>query len=118
METPEYEDEDDVEDVDVDGVVVVVAVVVVIGLRWIMAAALVAAAWTSRGEQESGRGKTPASSGKLRIADEPFIESAATSCARAAISGSEKVPSQIRDFFLGSRISDTHLPHARIRTPR
>lgn len=112
METAEYDEEDDVEGV--DGVVVVV----VIGLRWVIAAALVAAAWTSRGEQESGRGKTPASSGKLRIADEPFIESAATSCARAAISGSEKVPSQIRDFFLGSRISDTHLPHARIRTPR
>jgi hypothetical protein len=24
----------------------------------------------------------------------------------------------MRDFFRGSRISDTHLPHARIRTPR
>jgi hypothetical protein len=29
----------------------------------------------------------------------------------------EKVPSQIRFFFLGSRISDTHFPHVRIRTP-
>ncbi|KAF5776266.1 hypothetical protein HanXRQr2_Chr12g0522381 [Helianthus annuus] len=71
----------------------------------------------SRGEHETGRGKTLASSGKLRMADFPLMESAATSCARAAISGLEKVPSQIRDFFLGSRISDTHLPHARIRTP-
>ncbi|KAM7490433.1 hypothetical protein LguiA_033354 [Lonicera macranthoides] len=43
---------------------------------------------------------------------------AATSCARAAISGVVKVPSQIRDFFLGSRISDTHLPQFLIRTPR
>lgn len=42
---------------------------------------------------------------------------AATSCARAAISGVENVPSQIRLFFLGSRISETHFPHARIRTP-
>ncbi|KAJ0524050.1 hypothetical protein HanIR_Chr10g0500341 [Helianthus annuus] len=71
----------------------------------------------SRGVHDSGRGKRCLSSGKLRIADFPLIESAATSCARAAISGLAKVPSQIRDFFLGSRISDTHLPHARIRTP-
>jgi hypothetical protein len=28
------------------------------------------------------------------------------------------VPSQMRDFLRGSRISDTHFPHARIRTPR
>lgn len=44
--------------------------------------------------------------------------SAATSCARAAISGVENVPSQMRDFLRGSRISDTHLPQLRIRTPR
>lgn len=44
--------------------------------------------------------------------------SAATSCALAAISGVENVPSQIRDFLRGSRISDTHLPQLRIRTPR
>jgi hypothetical protein len=46
------------------------------------------------------------------------MASAATSCARAAISAVANVPSQMRDFFRGSRISDTHLPHARIRTPR
>ncbi|CAH9101947.1 unnamed protein product [Cuscuta epithymum] len=45
------------------------------------------------------------------------MDMAATSWARAAISGVAKVPSQMRDFFLGSRISDTHFPHARIRTP-
>jgi hypothetical protein len=28
------------------------------------------------------------------------------------------VPSQTRDFLRGSVISDTHFPHARIRTPR
>jgi hypothetical protein len=28
------------------------------------------------------------------------------------------VPSQMRDFLRGSLISDTHLPHARMRTPR
>lgn len=43
---------------------------------------------------------------------------AATSWARAAISGLENVPSQMRDFLRGSRISDTHLPQFRIRTPR
>ncbi|CAA6666028.1 unnamed protein product [Spirodela intermedia] len=44
--------------------------------------------------------------------------SAATSCARAAISGVGKVPSQIRDFLRGSRISETHFPQLRILTPR
>ena len=82
-----------------------------------MDAALAAAACTSRGELEAGRGREAASSGKLRMADEPFIVSAATSWARAAISAVAKVPSQIRFFFRGSRISDTHLPHVRIRTP-
>lgn len=43
---------------------------------------------------------------------------AAASWARAAISGVEKVPSQILDFFLGSLISETHLPQWRMRTPR
>ncbi|KAH0456221.1 hypothetical protein IEQ34_014128 [Dendrobium chrysotoxum] len=42
----------------------------------------------------------------------------ATSCARAAISAVGKVPSQMRDFFFGSRISETHLPQLRMRTPR
>ncbi|WVZ15510.1 hypothetical protein V8G54_013076 [Vigna mungo] len=82
-----------------------------------MEAALAAAACTSRGELEAGRGSEAASSGKLRMAEEPFIVSAATSCARAAISAVAKVPSQIRFFFRGSRISDTHFPHVRILTP-
>lgn len=43
---------------------------------------------------------------------------AATSWARAAISGVGKVPSQMRDFLRGSRISETHLPQFLIRTPR
>ncbi|KAF1865719.1 hypothetical protein Lal_00021719 [Lupinus albus] len=41
----------------------------------------------------------------------------ATSCALAAISGVSNVPSQILDFLRGSRISDTHLPQLRFRTP-
>nr|GMD41442.1 hypothetical protein CR513_28042 [Ipomoea batatas] len=72
----------------------------------------------SRGLSESGRGKIPARSGKFSIAELPFMLSAATSCARAAISGVGKVPSQMRDFFLGSLISDTHFPQLRILTPR
>lgn len=48
----------------------------------------------------------------------PFIPRAATSCALAAISGVGNVPSHIRDFFRGSRISDTHFPQFRMRTPR
>lgn len=83
-----------------------------------MEAALAAASWTSRAEHEAGLGNTPASSGKFRIAPFPLTEMAAASWALAAISGVAKVPSQIRDFFRGSRISDTHFPHARIRTPR
>lgn len=82
-----------------------------------IAAAFAAAACTSRGEFEAGRGSKAASSGKLRMAEEPFIVSAATSCARAAISAVAKVPSQILFFFRGSRISDTHFPHVRILTP-
>ncbi|KAK3019909.1 hypothetical protein RJ639_004004 [Escallonia herrerae] len=91
---------------------------VVWGSNLSIAAALAAAACTSRGETESGRGNDPASSGKLRIAEFPLMLNAATSWARAAISGVGKVPSHMRDFFRGSRISDTHLPHVRIRTPR
>lgn len=87
------------------------------GLRCSNEAAFAAAAWTSRGEEEAGRGKEEASSGKLRMAELPLMLKAATSWARAAISGVEKVPSQIRDFLRGSRISDTHLPQVRIRTP-
>lgn len=83
-----------------------------------IAAALAAAAWTSRGLSDAGRGRDPASSGKFSIAEVPLMLKAATSWARAAISGEGKVPSQMRDFLRGSRISDTHLPQFRIRTPR
>lgn len=83
-----------------------------------IAAAFAAAAWTSRGLSDAGRGSDPASSGKFNIADVPLMLKAATSCARAAISGEGKVPSQMRDFFRGSRISDTHLPQFLILTPR
>ncbi|URE01874.1 hypothetical protein MUK42_11320 [Musa troglodytarum] len=72
----------------------------------------------SLGDAEAGRGSCVASSGKLRCADWPLMVSAATSWARAAISAVGNVPSQILDFFLGSRISDTHFPQLRIRTPR
>ena len=83
-----------------------------------MAAERAAAAWTSRGDAEAGRGSAAAMSGKLSTAEGPLTTSAAASCARAAISGVGNVPSQMRDFLRGSRISDTHFPHARIRTPR
>ncbi|KAL2346940.1 hypothetical protein Fmac_000940 [Flemingia macrophylla] len=83
-----------------------------------MCAALAAAAWTSRGAREAGRGRDPTSWGKFRMAAEPLMLSAATSCALAAISGVGNVPSHIRDFFRGSRISDTHFPQLRMRTPR
>lgn len=87
------------------------------GFRWSMWAAFTAADWTSRGEHVAGRGNKWENWGKLSIAEVPLMDMAATSWARAAISGVAKVPNQIRDFFLGSRISDTHLPHALIRTP-
>lgn len=74
------------------------------------AAALAAAAWMSLGEVVSGRGRCEANSGKLRNAEVPLIVRAATSWARAAISGVEKEPSQILDFFLGSLISDYPFP--------
>lgn len=83
-----------------------------------IAAALAAAAWISRGSKDSGRGSKAESWGKLRTAELPLMLIAATSWARAAISGVENVPSQMRDFLRGSRISDTHLPQFRIRTPR
>lgn len=66
---------------------------------------------------EAGFGSEAESSGKLRNADEPFKVSAAASCARAAISAVSNVPSQIRFFFFGSLISETHFPHVRILTP-
>lgn len=82
-----------------------------------IAAALAAAAWTSRGLEEAGRGKEGASCGKLSIAEFPLMHKAATSWALAAISGVGNVPSHILDFFLGSLISDTHFPQFLIRTP-
>jgi hypothetical protein len=66
----------------------------------------------------SQHGRRAAISGKLSTAPRPLTTSAAASWARAAISAVGKVPSQMRDFLRGSRISDTHFPHARIRTPR
>nr|KYP54164.1 hypothetical protein KK1_000338 [Cajanus cajan] len=71
----------------------------------------------SRGEHVRGRGSMSAISGKLRMAEWPLMVRAATSWARAAISGVAKVPSQMRDFLRGSRISDTHFPQLRFRTP-
>jgi hypothetical protein len=83
------------------------------------AAARAAAACTSLGAAVAGRGSRRARPGKLRCASRaPLMASAATSCARAAISAVAKVPSQMRDFLRGSLISDTHLPQLRMRTPR
>jgi hypothetical protein len=82
------------------------------------AAASMAAAWTSLGAADAARGSTPARTGKLSCVARPLMASAAASWARAAISAVGNVPSHMRDFLRGSRISDTHLPHARIRTPR
>ncbi|KAJ0958817.1 hypothetical protein HanPSC8_Chr01g0043061 [Helianthus annuus] len=90
----------------------------VVGKSISIAAALAAAACMSLGDEETGLGNNPTSSGKLIIAELPLMLSAATSCARAAISGFRYVPSHILDFFLGSRISDTHFPQLRMRTPR
>jgi hypothetical protein len=82
------------------------------------AAAWAAAAWMSAGEVDAGRGSSCAWPGKLRCAARPLMASAATSWARAAISAVGNVPNQMRDFFRGSRISDTHFPQLRRRTPR
>ena len=103
-EVVETDDDDDDNDVDEGG-----------KSMW---AASAAAACTSRGANDTGRGSEEASSGKLRMAPFPFMLSAATSCALAAISAVGNVPSHILDFFRGSRISDTHFPQFRMRTPR
>ena len=71
----------------------------------------------ARGEEESGMGREETHWGKLRKAERPLRVRAATSYARAAISGVGKVPSQILVFFLGSLISDTHFPCFRRLTP-
>jgi len=55
--------------------------------------------------EEEGRGRWCTVFEKLRKAEWPFKHKATTSCAWAAISGVEKVPSQMRDIFLGSLIS-------------
>lgn len=81
-------------------------------------AALVAAVWMSRGDWDAGRGKDLTISGKLSMAELPLMLRAATSWARAAISAVGNVPSHIRDFLRGSRISETHLPQFLILTPR
>lgn len=44
-----------------------------------IAAALAAAAWTSRGLRETGRGSDPESSGKLSMTELPLMLNAATS---------------------------------------
>ncbi|RDY10752.1 hypothetical protein CR513_04685, partial [Mucuna pruriens] len=66
----------------------------------------------------AGTGKRHAESAKLRQAYRPLRAIAATSCARAAISGVGKVPSQILVFLLGSLTSHTHLSEFLFLTPR
>lgn len=58
------------------------------------------------------------SEGKLRNAVGPCSSRAAMSNALAASSGVPNVPNQIRESFLGSRISAAHFPHFRSLTPR
>nr|KYP55587.1 hypothetical protein KK1_001803 [Cajanus cajan] len=68
---------------------------------------------------DAGSGSRQAESAKLRHANLPRSASAATSCARAAISGVGYVPSQILvDLSLGTRTSHTHLLLFLRRTPR
>ncbi|WVZ12761.1 hypothetical protein V8G54_017291 [Vigna mungo] len=68
---------------------------------------------------DAGKGSRQAESAKLRQADFPRSARAATSCARAAISGVGYVPSQILvDLSLGTRTSQTHLLFFLCRTPR
>ncbi|KAK3447262.1 hypothetical protein EUGRSUZ_A02833 [Eucalyptus grandis] len=85
---------------------------------WNASAALAAAFCMSLVLGDAGTGSRHAESAKLRQADWPLSASAATSCALAAMSAVGKVPSQILDFFLGSRTSQTHFPESRSRTPR
>lgn len=47
--------------------------------NFVIAAAFAAAAWTSRGIRETGRGSDPESSGKLSMAELPLMLNAATS---------------------------------------
>ncbi|BAS77777.1 Os02g0230875, partial [Oryza sativa Japonica Group] len=73
---------------------------------------------SSAASSSSSRGSSTIASSSSSAAPAPLTPPAAASWARAAISGVGNVPSQMRDFFRGSLISDTHFPHARIRTPR
>ncbi|KAG6634141.1 hypothetical protein CIPAW_12G098700 [Carya illinoinensis] len=67
---------------------------------------------------ELGVGNSHSESAKLRHADLPLSAKAATSCARAAISGVGYVPSHILEVLLGSRTSQTHLFLFLLLTPR
>ena len=80
-------------------------------------AAARAATCMSPAEDDLARGRRDAESGKLSAAKLPLNARAATSCALAAISGVEKVPSHILDLVLGSRTSHTHLLPFLWRTP-
>lgn len=81
-----------------------------------VAAAAAAAACTSRGVVHRGR-LDGGEFGKLSGAEGPRRQITAASYALAAISAVGKEPSQMRVRLLGSRISDTHLPQERMRTP-
>ncbi|KAF2303974.1 hypothetical protein GH714_025767 [Hevea brasiliensis] len=78
--------------------------------------ALAAAAWTSLGELEAGRGRAPASSGKLRIADLPLMLNEATSWAGRHFRGGKCAEP---DPVLLPGLPDLRYPlaHVRIRTP-
>lgn len=80
------------------------------------AAAAAAAFCTARGDVQRGR-SDGGESGKLSGADGPRRQTTAASYALAAISAVGNDPSQIRVRLFGSRISETHFPHVRIRTP-
>ncbi|KAK3021676.1 hypothetical protein RJ639_047510 [Escallonia herrerae] len=86
------------------------------GARKAMAASR-AATCMSPAEADLARFRSQAESGKLSNAFSPRRARLATSCALAAISGVENVPSQILDFLFGSRTSHTHLLPFLRRTP-
>ncbi|RRT78056.1 hypothetical protein B296_00027698 [Ensete ventricosum] len=82
---------------------------------------------TSKGyPRDTSTGGTPAEGGiprspgrqKLVLALGPRRLRAASSYARAASSAVSKVPSHLRVFFQGSRISAANRPHGRFLTPR
>ncbi|KAF2304168.1 hypothetical protein GH714_028212 [Hevea brasiliensis] len=55
--------------------------------------------------------------GKLNLAVRPRKQKSAASKACAAFSAESYDPNQIRSLLFGRRISDTHFPHLRLRTP-